>query len=145
MVEDRRSGRKRRSNKHRRYIAGKRSCLIVTTAFLAVLLVILLLVAIKGFGRKTPDKLAGVWIYDQYTQYEFDGFGSGCMHLDSQMNLDFTYVIRGESLSFDFAADYVQDCKYTFSISNGEVTLIAGEGTSQVGTVYKLTRKVDER
>ena len=57
----------------------------VIVSLLALLIVILIVVLIcKGCacGKKDLSVLRGTWYYDQYTEYEFDGKGNGCMCID---------------------------------------------------------------
>lgn len=69
----------------------------------------------KG-GKKDLSVLQGTWYYDQYTEYEFDGKGNGCMCIDKTNHYEFTYDIDGDTLKVDYALDYVTDCKYTCSV-----------------------------
>ena len=89
----------------------------------------------------TNTALVGVWHYDQYTEYEFDGEGNGCMCLDGNNHFLFTYKAENGILSLDFALDYVTDCQYTYTVDGNKLTLVGGEGTAEVGKVYELTKK----
>lgn len=82
--------------------------------------------------------LNGTFVYDEYTEYEFDGKGSGCMYLENS-SYPFGYAISGEKLKLDFEDTAVHDCEYIFTISQNELTIVGGEGTT--GGTYTLTRK----
>lgn len=108
---------------------------------LAVLVLVIVLIC-KGCAGGNNDNadLSGVWHYDQYTEYEFDGKGKGCMCLDNNNHFEFTYKAEVGTLYLDFALDYVTDCQYTYTVDGDELTLVGGEGTAEVGKVYELTK-----
>ena len=110
----------------------------------ALLIVILIVVLIcKGCagGKKDLSVLQGTWYYDQYTEYEFDGKGNGCMCIDKTNHYEFTYDIDGDTLKVDYALDYVTDCEYTFTVEQDKLTLVGGNGTAEPGKVYELTKQ----
>lgn len=109
---------------------------------IAVLVLIIVLIC-KGCagGKGANVDLAGVWYYDQYTEYEFDSSGNGCMCLDGNIHYVFFYKAKEGTLYLDFALDYVTDCQYTYTIDGDKLTLVGGDGTAEVGKVYKLKRK----
>lgn len=80
----------------------------------------------------------GTWVYDQYTRYEFDGNGNGCMCLED-LHYKYTYIISDDELTLDFENDTVHDCTYTFKINDNTLIIIGGEGT--VGGTYELTKE----
>lgn len=86
----------------------------------------------------SADVMEGIWVYDKYTQYEFDGKRNGCMYLE-ELHYDYSYKLKGNQLSMDFADEAVHDCSYEFNIQDDVLTLIGGEGT--VGGTYKLYRE----
>lgn len=90
--------------------------------------------------QKRNTELAGVWHYDQYTEYEFDGKGKGCMCLDGNNHFEFSYKTEGNALYLDFILDYVTDCQYSYNIEGEKLTLVGGEGTAEVGKKYELTK-----
>lgn len=107
---------------------------------------ILLIVCIVLICKSCTDNhdlttLQGAWHYDEYTEYEFDGKGNGCMCLDEENHFEFTYSVEGDTVKLDFVLDYVTDCEYTFAVEGDTLTLIGGEGT--VGGTYELA-KVNE-
>ena len=115
-----------------RYLSPKRKAAIkrrkrqraVIVSLFALLIVILIVVLIcKGCagGKKDLSVLQGTWYYDQYTEYEFDGKGNGCMCIDKTNHYEFTYDIDGDTLKVDYALDYVTDCEYTYTV-DGEKT-----------------------
>ena len=131
----------RHSNKKRRRNHRRKTILI--SALVLALVIFVVIVLFKGCGndKSANSELAGVWHYDQYTEYEFDGEGSGCMCLDSNNHFEFTYKVENGILYLDFALDYVTDCQYTYTVDDNKLTLVGGEGTAEVGKVYELTKK----
>lgn len=127
--------RKRHKNHRRKLIL-----ISVLTLVMAIFVVILLF---KGCSndKNTNSELAGVWYYDQYTEYEFDCEGNGCMCLDGNNHFEFTYKVENGVLYLDFALDYVTDCQYTYSVDGDKLTLVGGEGTAEVGKVYELVKR----
>lgn len=107
-----------------------------------ILLIIIVAVICKScLGNKNNLAiLQGVWHYDQYTEYEFDGEGNGCMCIEETNHYEFTYTIDGNTLKIDFALDYVTDCEYDFKLENNTLTLIGGNGTANPGQEYILER-----
>lgn len=83
-------------------------------------------------------QLQGKWVYDEYTAYEFDGAGNGCMCFED-VHYEYTYTVDKNELKIDFKDDSVRDCSYTFQINDGLMIITGGEGT--VGGVYELHKK----
>lgn len=110
-------------------------------ALASAILVIILLCKGCSNDKNINAELEGVWYYDQYTEYEFDDRGNGCMCLDGNNHFEFTYKVEADTLHLDFALDYVTDCQYTYNVDGDKLTLIGGEGTAEVGKVYELTKK----
>ena len=101
-----------------RYLSPKRKAAIkrrkrqrtVIASLLALIFIVIFIVLIcKGCagGKKDLSVLQGTWYYDQYTEYEFDGKGNGCMCIDKTNHYEFTYDIDGDTLKVDYAPDYV--------------------------------------
>ena len=84
--------------------------------------------------------LEGLWRYDQNTEYEFDGIGKGRMYYDKEKFFVFNYNVENNILALDFELEYVNDCKYSFTVENDKLTFIGGEGTAVIGKVYELTK-----
>ena len=134
-----------------RYLSSKRMSakkrqarqrnIAVASVFALVVLVLVIVLICKSCAGGSNDNadLSGVWHYDQYTEYEFDGEGKGCMCLDSTNHFEFTYKAEDGTLHLDFSLDYVTDCQYTYTVDGDKLTLIGGEGTAEVGKVYELT------
>lgn len=133
-----------------RYLSPKRKAAIkrrnrrriVIVSVLALLFVVIFIVLIcKGCagGKKDLSVLQGTWYYDQYTEYEFDGKGNGCMCIEKTNHYEFTYDIDGDTLKMDYALDYVTDCEYTYTVDGDKLTLVGGNGTVEPGKVYELT------
>lgn len=134
---------KRMSAKKRK--ARQRKITVVSALSLAVLVLIIVLICKSCAGGSNDNAdLSGVWHYDQYTEYEFDGEGKGCMCLDGSNHFEFTYKAEDGTLYLDFALDYVTDCQYTYTVDGDKLTLIGGKGTAEVGKVYELTRAEEE-
>ena len=89
--------------------------------------------------EENPDPdLKGLWVYDEYTSYEFTEQGTGYMYLDDQQ-YEFTYETSLDSLKMDFALPEILDCTYEFHVRGDILTLIGGEGT--IGGTYTLYRE----
>ena len=131
---------KRMSAKRRK--ARRRKIAIVSAVALAVLVLLIVLIC-KGCagGKKDLSVLQGTWYYDQYTEYEFDGKGNGCMCIDKTNHYEFTYDIDGDTLKVDYALDYVTDCEYAFTVERDKLTLVGGNGTAEPGKIYELTKQ----
>lgn len=134
------NGRNRRVAKRRKQRKMCRWIIVGCVIAALVLLVVLISKGCTGGNDATTD-LAGVWHYDQYTEYEFDGNGNGCMCLDGNNHFEFTYKAEDDTLYLDFALEYVNDCQYTYAVDGDKLTLVGGEGTAEIGKVYELTKK----
>ena len=106
-------------------------------AVIAVISIILFKPSDTKNDPAKADALSGSWVYDQYTKYEFDGYGKGCMCLENT-HYEYSYKIDGNKLSMDFENEAVHDCSYTFSVKDNMLTIVGGEGTS--GGTYSLTK-----
>ena len=135
-----------------RYLSPKRKAAIkrrkrqrtVIASLLALIFIVIFIVLIcKGCagGKKDLSVLQGTWYYDQYTEYEFDGKGNGCMCIDKTNHYEFTYDIDGDTLKVDYALDYVTDCEYTYTVDCEKLTLLGGNGTAEPGKAYELTKQ----
>lgn len=128
---------KRMSAKKRK--ARQRKIAVVSALALVVFVLIIVLICKSCTGGNYDNaELYGIWRYDQYTEYEFDGAGKGCMCLDGNNHFEFTYKAEDGTLQLDFALDYVNDCQYTYSVEGEKLTLVGGKGTAEVGKVYEL-------
>ena len=109
-------------------------------SLLALLFVVLIIVLIcKGCSGRT-DALAGKWVFDGTTAYEFDGNGVGTMVLPS-VSYDFKYEINGNELYIDFINESVHDSTYSFTVQTNTLTLVGGNDTAVPGKVYELTKQ----
>lgn len=126
--------RKRRQRQRLLAITG----LVIVIAIIAVVSIILFKPSNTKNDPATADILTGTWVYDQYTKYEFDGYGKGCMCLEN-LHYEYAYEIDGNTLSMDFENEAVHDCSYTFTVNEGQLTIVGGKGTS--GGTYMLTKK----
>ena len=122
--------------------ARQRKIAVVSAVALAVLVLVIVLIC-KGCagGKEDLSVLQGTWYYDQYTEYEFDGKGNGCMCIDKTNHYEFTYKAEDGTLYLDFALDYVTDCEYTYTVDSDKLTLVGGNGTDEPGKVYELTKQ----
>lgn len=126
--------RKRRQRQRMLTIVG----LFVVIAVIAVISIFLFKPSDTKNDPTKTDALSGSWVYDQYTKYEFDGYGKGCMCLENT-HYEYSYKIDGDKLSMDFKNEAVHDCSYTFAVNGGQLTIVGGEGTS--GGTYTLIKQ----
>lgn len=126
--------RKRRQRQRMLTIVG----LFVVIAVIAVISIFLFKPSDTKNDPTKSDALSGAWVYDQYTKYEFDGYGKGCMCLENT-HYEYSYKIDGDKLSMDFKNEAVHDCSYTFAVNGGQLTIVGGEGTS--GGTYTLIKQ----
>lgn len=132
---DIRHNRRRAAMRRRR----RNQMILIMTAFVLIFGIIIGIVIFRNHSNNKDELLQfeGTWKYDEYTQYEFDGNGSGCMCLED-LHYEYTYTVNDNKLKLDFKDDSVHDCTYTFLIENTTLTLSGGEGT--VGGTYVLQR-----
>ena len=109
-------------------------------AFLAYLIMAIVLTCAGCAEEKLNTELIGVWQYDAYTQYQFTDASHGCMCLDKQTHYEYSYRIEENILYIDFTLDYVTDCQYTYTLAGDQLTLVGGPGTAEVGKEYVLAR-----
>lgn len=128
------AARRRRQRQRRMILIG----LVVVIAVIAVVSIILFKPSDTKNDPISADALNGTWVYDQYTKYEFDGYGKGCMCLENT-HYEYSYKINGNTLSMDFENEAVHDCSYIFAVNEGQLTIVGGEGTS--GGTYKLNKE----
>ena len=124
---------------------ARRRNFVLIAALALVLLILCIVLICKGCaGENTAySELAGVWNYDEYTDYEFDDNGNGCMCLDNKTHYEFTYTVKDGTLFLDFTLDYVTDCQYGYTVEGDTLTLIGGEGTAEQGKEYVLRKCID--
>lgn len=113
--------------------------IFIIITFVLVFGVVIGLLILKNHSNEKKELLQfqGTWKYDEYTQYEFDGNGNGCMCLED-LHYEYTYTVKHNELKLDFKNDSVRDCTYTFLIKNNTLTITGGEGT--VGGTYVLNK-----
>lgn len=119
---------------------GKRA-VIFALPVVALVFIIVAIYIIYTKENIALAELAGVWHYDQYTEYEFDGKSNGCLCLDGSNHFEFTYKVENDILYLDFVLDYVTDCQYSYTVVGDKLTLIGGEGTAELGKVYELQKQ----
>lgn len=107
---------------------------IITLLVLAILIVGIVLIC-KSCSN--DNSIEGIWIYDESTHYCFNEDGTGCMGIGDE-DYEYTYTVKGNTVSIDFAQSFLHDCKYTFMIKGDTLTLVGGEGTA--GGEYELRR-----
>lgn len=130
---------KSRAAMRRKRIQRQRRILLATILILVVTLIIILcFIIFKPKTNKNFSELNGVWKYDEYTQYEFNENGEGCMCLD-EVHYKYTYSVSGNKVTLDFADDAVHDCTYSYTVNENKLTLIGEDGT--VGGTYNLTKQ----
>lgn len=101
-----------------------------------IFLLIVIVTAVFVYNTLNKQTIVGVWVYNDYTKYEFKENEKGCLYADDE-EYDFDYLIENDTLKIDFKDSFIQDCEYKFSIEKKQLTLIGGEGTDK-GT-YHLT------
>ena len=131
--------RKRQSPRKRRQ--KKRRIAIISSLAAILLIVCIVLICKSCTGNHDLAALQGAWHYNEYTEYEFDGKGNGCMCLDEENHFEFTYSVDGDTVKLDFVLDYVTDCEYTFTVDSDSLTFVGGNGTAEPGKVYELTKQ----
>lgn len=131
----------KRMSAKRRKTRQRRMAVFAVSVLAIVVLIIVLICKGCSNSKNNLSALSGVWHYDQYTEYEFDGKGNGCMCLDGNNHYEFTYTVKDNVLKIDFQLDYVTDCEYTYTVDGNKLTLVGGNGTAEVGKVYELTKK----
>lgn len=116
----------------------KRRRRIIIICALSLVIIGIFIFIIKSVQQKNAKSLVGNWRYDEFTVYEFEVDGKGCMRLE-ELSYDYTYTVKKDKLSLDFKDGSLHDCSYTFSINSNTLTLVGGEGT--VGGSYTLKRQ----
>lgn len=91
----------------------------------------------SGNGRELL-RFQGSWVYDEYTRYEFDGKGRGCMCLED-LHYEYSYEVKKNELFIDFDDGSVHDCTYEFAFDGDKLSIIGKEGT--VGGTYILNKQ----
>ena len=119
--------RKRRKQAKRRRI--KRILLVLS---LLIVFIVVVMMIIRGFRR---DELKGIWALDQTTVYEFDGRGSGSLHLPLG-DYAFYYTVEDKRLSIDFSDEQAADAAYSYSIDGSIMTL-----DNDIGSVFRLEKR----
>ena len=119
--------KKRRKRAKRRRVIRRLLVLVLLVLFIVAVVMIA-----KGLCR---DELKGVWALDQTTVYEFDGRGSGTLHLPLG-DYAFSYAIEDKQLTIDFSDERAADAIYRFSIDSSVLTL-----DSDNGSVFRLERR----
>ena len=126
----------RRAAQRRRQRRKRRLLLLTFVLIVAVITVIVITLA-----NKPDTKIIGVWQYDEYTKYDFNEDGTGCLCADD-VHYEYTYKLSGDKVIIDFEEDVVRDCDYTYSVEEDTLTLIGGDGTD--GGTYKLEKQLSE-
>lgn len=124
---------KRKAAKKRR----QRHMMIIIVIPAAVMLLSIILIVKSCSGG---DILKGTWDLDGVTVYQFDGKGNGLLNLPSNA-YPFIYEIKDNEVSIDFESDAARDAAYSFSVKDGVLTMIGGEGT--IGGTYELKKVSD--
>lgn len=118
----------------------------LVVAGLAILIVIIISISLFVAKRKDVadnngllDDIKGTWVYNQYVQYEFDGYGNGCMCLED-VHYEYVYEIEEDALWINFKDNSVHDCSYSYNVKDDTLIIVGGEGTA--GGTYKLYREL---
>lgn len=114
---------------------------------LCILCIMVMLAFCVGFlwlknadGRHVENDLLGTWQYDEYTAYIFEENGTGYLQLDGDDRFLFSYVAKDGTLDLSFELEYVNDCQYSYTVTDKHLTLIGGEGTAEIGKAYDLIK-----
>ena len=107
---------------------------IIALLVLAILIVGIVLIC---KSCSADGSIEGIWIYDESTHYCFFEDGTGCMGVGVE-DYEYTYTVKGNTVSIDFVQVFLHDCKYTFEIKGDTLKLVGGEGTA--GGEYELRR-----
>lgn len=127
-----------KEERHETVLRKKKQKKLLLIAGAVVLLIVGIIVWICISKGRSNAVMEGTWVYDAYTQYEFDDEGRGCMCLED-LHYEYTYTVTDKQLWLDFVDESVRDCVYEFSVKGDTLTLIGGEGT--VGGEYELYRQ----
>lgn len=137
--------RKTKDTKHRskndirrlRKRRGMEALIIIGIIAILALSISLIFHFQKG-NTKDLLQFQGEWVYDEYTKYEFDGTGNGCMCLED-LHYAYTYTVDNDEIYIDFEDASLHDCTYTFTLNEKKLMLVGGKGT--VGGTYELHKK----
>ena len=121
----------------RRHQKRNRKILLLTLLLIVAVITVIVVVLVN----KPDTKIIGLWQYDEYTKYEFNEDGTGCLCADD-VHYEYTYKLSGDKVIIDFEEDVVRDCDYTYSVEDDTLTLIGGDGTD--GGTYKLEKQLSE-
>lgn len=117
---------------------------VIGTATSVILIIIVALVCKSCVLNRKLAEFKGKWRYDEYTEYEFDGKGNGCLCLDGTTHYTFTYSVSSGTLKIDFIQQYVTDCEYTYTAESARLILVGGKGTAEPGKTYELIKETQE-
>lgn len=135
--------RKKKIEAEKRRARRLKATVIGTAASVILIIAVVLVCKSCTLNRKLAE-FKGKWRYDEYTEYEFDGKGNGCLCLDGTTHYTFIYSVSGRTLKIDFIQQYVTDCEYTFTADNEKLILVGGKGTAEPGKIYELIKEMQE-
>lgn len=121
--------------RRKRWRRQRKRRIMLVVVFALVLTMTILSCTASGKEQKVIE---GIWVYDEYTKYEFDGKRNGCMYLD-YLEYEYKYRVSGNKLSLDFKDERVHDCVYQFVIEKDVLKIIGKEGTT--GGTYSLIKQ----
>ena len=122
----------------------RRTLFLTVCGLAAVLLIAGIVLLCRGCGR-TDGSPHNESIYGSFAMsdkscvYTFREDGSGELRL-SGAPYKFRFTLSGKTLSIDFDAEALTDCKYTVAFKSDGITLTAAEGTISPGIEYKLNK-----
>lgn len=121
---------------------GTQKCRLIVILLSVAVIVLLFFIIVRTCKScaETDSGLIGTWYYNEYTEYEFGEKGQGCLHLDGDTHFEYIYEVKNGIIYVDFKLDYVTDCQYKYTLNGDKLTLVGGEGTSEIGKTYELTR-----
>ncbi len=123
---------------HRKRKRRQRKIIFLCSVIVVLTTIIIWLIVTQLIKSDDNTELQGVFVYDDNTQYEFDGEGNGCMCIENEYHYEYTYTINDVLIQMDFKAPEVHDAVYEYSLSDNILTLVGRDGTT--GGTYKLTK-----
>lgn len=116
---ERRRAIKRKKLRRKRIRRGILAMLVLSVLSIGIVLICK--------GCSSGNSITGTWDYDMVTVYRFEKGGKGALEF-SNGTYAFNYKTDGDKLSIDFENESATDSTYTYSITNGTLTLVSKEG-----------------
>lgn len=133
---------RRRASRQKRMRKRKIQFCLVVVALLVTMLVFVIVVINNKVLKNKKYVLEGTYVYEDNTEYEFDGKQNGCLCVvvdGEEYQFDYTYKTEDNRLYIDFENEEVTDITYEYSLDGNKLTLSGKEGSA--GGSYELTKK----